>query len=152
MCCSRSVNAASMPVCPVFCPVEHAVYGNTLLRSPKAHVPLCADVMSATNLRGAAYYSRITTGEVGKQAPSFACSHDIVFGGSFGVRLQDDTKGSPAAKQPQHQSGVVGDVPNQQLILQVRVPHPTPDPDPDRDGNPLPLCCLSDIWSRRIHA
>jgi hypothetical protein len=32
---------------------------------------------------------------------------------------QDDTKDSPAAKQPQHQSGVVGDAPNQQLILQI---------------------------------
>jgi len=33
--------------------------------------------------------------------------------------VQDDTKDSPAKKPPQHQSGVVGDVPNQQLILQV---------------------------------
>ena len=38
---------------------------------------------------------------------------------SLAACVQDDTKDSPAKKQPQHQSGVVGDVPNQQLILQV---------------------------------
>ncbi|KAK9814294.1 hypothetical protein WJX72_003545 [[Myrmecia] bisecta] len=36
------------------------------------------------------------------------------------VLFQDDVKDSPAAKQPTHQSGVVGDEPNQQLIVQVQ--------------------------------
>jgi hypothetical protein len=35
------------------------------------------------------------------------------------VQMQDDVEDSPAAKAPQHASGVNGDVPNQQLILQV---------------------------------
>jgi hypothetical protein len=33
--------------------------------------------------------------------------------------VQDDVEDSPAAKTPQHASGVNGDTPNQQLILQV---------------------------------
>ena len=35
------------------------------------------------------------------------------------LRPQDDVKDSPAARQPKHYSGVNGDVPNQQLIVQV---------------------------------
>ena len=33
--------------------------------------------------------------------------------------MQDDVEDSPAAKPPQHASGVNGDQPNQQLIMQV---------------------------------
>lgn len=36
------------------------------------------------------------------------------------VLFQDDVKDSPAAKEPQHASGNSGNVPNQQLILQVQ--------------------------------
>lgn len=35
------------------------------------------------------------------------------------ILFQDDVEDSPAAKQPKHYSGVNGDAPNQQLILQV---------------------------------
>ena len=38
--------------------------------------------------------------------------------------VQDNTKDSPAEKQPKHQSGVVGDMPNQQLILQASALQP----------------------------
>ena len=38
---------------------------------------------------------------------------------SGATHVQDDVEGSPAAKTPQHASGVNGDTPNQQLILQV---------------------------------
>ncbi len=35
------------------------------------------------------------------------------------LHMQDDCKASPADKTPQHKSGVVGDQPNQQMILSV---------------------------------
>ena len=33
--------------------------------------------------------------------------------------MQDNTKDSPAAKQPKHLSGQLGDTPNRQLIVQI---------------------------------
>jgi hypothetical protein len=46
------------------------------------------------------------------------------------VLFQDNTKNSPANKQPEHYSGVVGDQPCQQMIVQLSRPPQVNEPNP----------------------